>query len=343
MNSFEIVSGHTDARVAVRGRRYLAGADYPEVPVSIPMANDSVLALRMKAGVETPAAAANLCRGVLDDELYRCGGIHLSGLPLKTAADFSEFIRVLGYPPCSYQGGIAVRNHVAGYALVASNESGAITMAPHNELAYLPTFPRKILFFCAREADRGGEVPISDIRQSVKFVKPEVLAKFRDKEIRYYRHLPRENCQAQIGWMETFGVTDCNGAERLMEENGYDYHWLDNDTLCYSYINPAFVAHPDTGEELWFNQVTELHSSYWRRHPDFASDLPEEAYPATTRYGDGTPIDPDLISSLRAAIWKTASAIKLRQGEILALDNLVVQHGRFDFEGPRLHMVAITH
>lgn len=342
MDHFDIVQHFAPERVPVRARRYLAGSDHDDVPLSIPMANDMVLELRPRGGAGDAAGAAAICRPVLDAELERRGAILFRGLPLADRTAFGEFIRLLGYPPLSYSGGIAVRNHEPGHALVASNEPGAITMAPHNEMAYLPDFPRKAFFYCARAADVGGEVPISDIRDSVKLIDPAILAKFRALGIRYHRYLPRDNRKAEIGWVETFGTADRAAIDRIMADKGYDHQWLDDDGLAYSYVNPAFVTHPATGEELWFNQVTELHCSYWRDHPDFPADLPDDRYPATTRWGDGGDIDPELISQLRAAIWRPARAVKLNPGDVLALDNLVIQHGRFAFAGPRLHMVAIT-
>jgi alpha-ketoglutarate-dependent taurine dioxygenase len=342
MNSFDVLTERNEARVPIRGRAYLAGSGSLDVPESIPMANDMLLELRPHRSIVTVQEAAQACREVMDDMLYAKGGILFRNLPLNGREEFNSFISGLGYAPFSYQGGIAVRNHEAGYVLMASQEDPRISMAPHNEMAYLPDYPRKLFFFCANEGTEGGEVPISDIRQSVASIPDEVSAPFRDKGIRYYRHLPRESDAVQIGWAETFGTQSHTEIERLMQEKGYDVHWGRDGDLSYSYVRPAFVTHPDTGEELWFNQVTELHCSYWRDHPLFPSDLPDEAYPATTRYGDGTPIPSDLITFLRAVLWKPARAVKMRKGDVLALDNQVIQHGRIAFRGPRQHMVSIT-
>jgi hypothetical protein len=73
-----------------------------------------------------------------------------------------------------------------------------------------------------------------------------------------------------------------------------------------------------------------------------AHGLTDSALPATTAYGDGTPIDGDLITYLRGLLWQDASALKLRGGDVLVLDNLSVQHGRFPFSGARQHRVSIA-
>ncbi|MBN3758338.1 peptide synthase [Paraburkholderia sp. Tr-20389] len=342
MKDFDIAYEHDSARVPVRGRQYLAGSTSVEVPESIPMANDMVLALRAATHNWTLDEAAHRCRAAIDEALYDRGAILFRALPLNDRKDFDAFMRALGYAPSNYSGGIAVRRHDAGYALMASQEDPRISMAPHNEMAYLPGYPRKVFFCCAAEGTAGGEVPINDIRLSVAHIPTDVLDTFRQKGIRYYRSLPQANDAQQIGWMETFGVERREDVEMIMRDKGYDFTWRGDGRLSYSYAMPAFVAHPDTGEALWFNQVTELHCSYWRDHPHFPSDLADDEYPATTRYGDGSPIPDALIVRLRAALWKPARAVKMRKGDVLALDNQVIQHGRIAFEGPRQHLVSIT-
>ncbi|WP_259753664.1 TauD/TfdA family dioxygenase [Pseudomonas sp. GCEP-101] len=318
--------------VAIRDRSYLAGSGSPDVPKTIPRASSEHL-LMIEGGQAGGAVEdiAMFCREIINSSLYERGAILFEGLRLCDREDFNSFVEHLGYKPFSYSGGIAVRNHEPGLVLMASNEDSRITMAPHNEMAYLSKFPRKIFFFCAQEGLQGGEVPISDIRKSVMRIPADILDKFRTLGVRYYRNLPRENTSSEIGWPETFETTDKRVVESIMKSKGFDYRWGDRDRLSYSYVNPAFVQHCDTGEELWFNQVTELHCSYWRNHPLYPSDLPEDAYPATTAYGDGTPIPESLITFLRAVLWEPALAVKMKRGDVLALDNLVIQHGRIGF------------
>jgi len=154
--------------------------------------------------------------------------------------------------------------------------------------------------------------------------------------------VPAESSGGEMGWVETFGTDDKGRvAEHLLASN-YEHEWSDGDRLRYYYRKDPFVAHPETGEELWFNQVTELHCSYWRSHPEFPGNLPDHEYPATTTYGDGTAFDENQISFLRGALWQTSRAVKMRQGDVLVLDNQVLQHGRFSYEGTRRHFVSLA-
>ena len=147
MDRFIELQENDPREVPVRGRAYLAGADSPRVPATIPIAND--LALGLAHAAQTPAEAAALCRDAIDERLPATGALLFRRLPIADRAGFDAFMQALGYAPHGYDGGIAVRARDAGYALLASQEDPRITMAPHNEMAYLPNPPRKVFFFCA--------------------------------------------------------------------------------------------------------------------------------------------------------------------------------------------------
>jgi len=327
--------------VPVRNRAFLAGSAHDSFPESVPDVGEMIPTLAAQEADRPRPVLAAAIRDVIDEALPESGGVLLRGLPLTDKAGFEQVVADLGYDRVGYQGGIAVRKNDSGVALNASQEDHRITLSPHNEMAYLPSYPRKIFFFCESEALRGGEVPINDIRETAKILPGHIQAAFRARGLRYHRHLPRVSSRGEMGWVETFGTQDKGLVEQHLRESGFEFQWSDDDRLRYHYYADAFIAHPETGEELWFNQVTELHCSYWRSHPDFPSDLPDHEYPATTTYGDGTAFDEDQISFLRGVIWRTTRAVRMRQGDVLVLDNQVLQHGRFAFEGPRRHFVSL--
>ncbi|WP_286202883.1 TauD/TfdA family dioxygenase [Rhizobium lusitanum] len=343
-NYFFIVKNIERFRVPVHGRPFLATSDHPLVPKDIPDIGSRILTV---APMETDGFLDdpdNLekCRCMIDDQLAVNRGVLLRNFALRDRSEFEAFIRALGYGTFSYKGGIAIREQENRVSMNASDEDSRITLAPHNEMAYLANYPRKIFFYCDTQAERGGEVPINDIRETLPLIPSDIREKFERLGVRYYRMLPRRSQSGQTGWTETFGTSDCVEVEAYMRQNGYDFEWIDDDRLKYSYQRPAILRHPETGEQLWFNQITELNSSYWRNHPQFAGDLPEDAYPATTSYGDGSPIDPDTIGLLRAALWRSSYAVRMQPQDLLVLDNQIMQHGRFAYEGARRHYVSMA-
>lgn len=328
--------------VAVRNREFLAGSASDSFPEHIPDVGEMIPTLSAEHGDFSPPTLVAAAREAIDVTLPQAGGVLLRGLALTDRASFERFMVDLGYDRTGYEGGIAVRKNDAGVSLNASQEDHRVTLSPHNEMAYLPTYPRKIFFFCEIAAARGGEVPVNDIRQTIRIIPPGVQDTFRARRIRYHRNLPRVSTSAEMGWVDTFITEDRGVVEQHMIDSGYEFRWRSDGGLQYQYARDAFVAHPDGREELWFNQVTELHCSYWRSHPHFRSDLPPQDYPATTTYGDGSAIDEDLISFLRGALWQTARAVRMQAADVLVLDNQVLQHGRLSFEGPRRHFVSLT-
>lgn len=329
-------------RVPVRDRAFLAGSHHDNFPEYVPDAGAMIPAFAARQPDGSLSTAASRLRELIDATLPEHGGVLLRGLPLTGKADFERTVTGLGYDRLGYQGGIAVRKGDSGVALNASEEDPRITLSPHNEMAYLPDYPRKIFFYCAAEATEGGEVPVNDIRETTRILPARIQERFRSRGIRYHRSLARRSSPGNVGWTETFGTDDKEKVAQHLTDSGYAFEWDEDEGLRYHYERDAFVHHPDTGEELWFNQVTELHCSYWRSHPDFPTDLPDRSYPATTTYGDGTAIEEDLISYVRGALWRTTRAVRMRRGDVLVLDNQVLQHGRFSFTGPRRHYVILT-
>jgi hypothetical protein len=57
-------------------------------------------------------------------------------------------------------------------------------------------------------------------------------------------------------------------------------------------------------------------------------------------YGDGSPISNREMDLVRDAIWKNLVFFRWREGDVLAIDNLAVGHGRMPYKGPRQVVVA---
>ena len=57
-------------------------------------------------------------------------------------------------------------------------------------------------------------------------------------------------------------------------------------------------------------------------------------------YGDGTPISAADMEAVRDAFWKNLVAFPWQRGDVLAIDNDAVAHGRMPYSGPRMIAVA---
>ena len=129
--------------------------------------------------------------------------------------------------------------------------------------------------------------------------------------------------------------------EKRVEEQGGKVVWDPNGDLYFWYNRPACLQHPETGEKIWFNQVTTHNALYYRQLPG-AKEIPDHKQPAHTYYGDGSDIEPPVLQHILATAWSCAVGFKWKKGDLLVLDNLAVQHGRVGFKGERKLLVYMT-
>jgi hypothetical protein len=64
--------------------------------------------------------------------------------------------------------------------------------------------------------------------------------------------------------------------------------------------------------------------------------------PANTYYGDGSPIEPEVLDHLRAAYHAETVSFPWQQGDLLMLDNMLVAHGRAPYAGARQILVGMS-
>ncbi len=332
--------------VQVAHRPFLAGSDHASMPTAISQPPTATFPLVLQPKPAPGAHDLSVsqwaadARTWIDDALHQNGAILLRGLPLASADDFTHFVEGLGAETLGYAGGIALRDAVTSNVMTASYEPPEVSMEPHNEMAYTRIYPSKVLFFCETPPTSGGETPIVDVRQYAQGIDPALRQKVEQTGIKYLRHLPHRHAESFASWQQTFYTDDKQDVKRFMDERGYDFYWDSDDNLTYSYVLPATVTHPITGEALWFNQLVSHHASYFYGYPCLA-DLDDHHCPFHTQYGDGTEFSPEVIAHIREQLWRCAVAFSWQEGDVLVLDNLLVQHGRMSFEGARRILVSL--
>jgi hypothetical protein len=99
-----------------------------------------------------------------------------------------------------------------------------------------------------------------------------------------------------------------------------------------------------SGEMTWFNHATFFHVSTLPTEirEYFLSNLNEEDLPNNTYYGDGEPIESATLEQLRGLYREESMVFPWKKQDILALDNLLVAHGREPFTGDRKIVVAMA-
>jgi alpha-ketoglutarate-dependent taurine dioxygenase len=95
---------------------------------------------------------------------------------------------------------------------------------------------------------------------------------------------------------------------------------------------------------VWFNHLTFFHVSTLpsQVQETLLAELGEQDLPNNTYYGDGSPIEPEVLDELRSLYHQETISFPWQAGDILLLDNMMVAHGRSPFAGPRKVVVAMA-
>jgi alpha-ketoglutarate-dependent taurine dioxygenase len=297
-----------------------------------------------RGGEERLHEAAIAARG----QLTRHGALLFRGWGVEGIEAFQRFVGACsgGAAPFGYAGGASPRHRLSEVGAVYSSTEYPpdMILSLHNELSYADVWPAILYFFCLVPAPRGGETSIADSRRILAALDPELVETFRRRRLRYIRNLSPVQGSG-YSWQEAFETDDPGEAERGCERIGADFEWQEGGVLRVSQIRDATAVHPDTGEQVWFNQADGFHPSALL--PDvYAAALAEvgseDRFRLNVTYGDGGPIDRESLGHIRAVLTAQTIPHRWQGGDILVIDNVLTAHGRLPFEGPRKIALAMT-
>lgn len=170
---------------------------------------------------------------------------------------------------------------------------------------------------------------------------PGIRRRFTRRQVLYVRNFGRG---LGMKWQDAFQTDDPEELEARCQREDIEVEWIDETRLRTRQVRPAIARHPVTGEEVWLNHAAVLHISTVEpalRAPMLKlfdeADLPNNTY-----YGDGQPIEPEALDAVRAAYDQETVRFEWRAGDVLALDNLLVAHGRDPYCGERDVVVGMT-
>jgi alpha-ketoglutarate-dependent taurine dioxygenase len=306
---------------------------------SLPIGELPLLAEPAGPGVDLAAWAA-AHRDLLERELQRHGGILFRGFDLREPEDLEAVIRAVSNESLEYRERSSPRHAVKGNIYTSTDYPPSQPIFLHNENSYQKEWPLKIFFFCRQAPDKGGETPIADVRKVLARISPEIRDRFASRKWMYVRNF---GDGLGLTWQNVFQTEDKEAIERHCRERGIETEWA-GDHLRTRAVRQAVARHPKTGEPVWFNHATFFHVSTLEPEVRFAllDEFDDGELPANTYYGDGSPIEPEVLDHLRAAYTAETVSFPWRQGDLLMLDNMLVAHGRAPYSGPRQILVGMA-
>jgi len=302
----------------------------------------------------------------VQDHLARHGGILFRGFAIGSAADFERLARAIDDDLKNEYLGTSPRDSLTGYVFSASELPPVFPIPQHCEMSFVKNPPRRVFFCCLLEPQPGGgETPLVDFRKVWRDLDPAVRQRFTDGGIRIVRNYAGPGGGSRFDlwklkrWDEMFLTTDRAVVEAKCREQGFEPIWTEGGGLRLISTQPVFRDHPVTGERVWHNHTTTFHLSaasgeyqrIYRLRPSVknfalwqfaramvglqrATRSAEEQSMHCT-YEDGRAIPDEDMEHVRDVVWRHLVVYPWQQGDVVAIDNHSVAHGRLPYSGPR--------
>jgi alpha-ketoglutarate-dependent taurine dioxygenase len=286
-----------------------------------------------------PWAAAH--RDLIGEQLLVHGGILFRGFAGDGAAHLERVIHAISGEALEYRERSSPRTAVEGRIYTSTDYPPAYSIFLHNENSYQNRWPLKIFFYCQQPAAEGGETPIADCRRVLARIDPAVRDRFGAKGWMVVRNY---GDGFGLDWQTVFQTSDKAAVAEHCRAGGIELEWKPDGGLRTRAVRPALTRHPQTGELLWFNHATFFHVSTLEPEirEGLLAEFAEDELPANTYYGDGSPIEPEVLDHLRSLYQRETVRFPWRQGDILLLDNMMVAHGRAPYRGERRILVGMS-
>jgi alpha-ketoglutarate-dependent taurine dioxygenase len=277
----------------------------------------------------------------LDSLLLKCGAVLLRGFAPGTPDQFESFIEAASGELLLYKNRSTPRSVVAGRVYTSTEYPSDQTIPLHNENAYTHEWPQRLYFTCLQVAQSGGETPLADSRKVLSVLSEDIVNKFERHGVMYVRTFTPG---LGLTWQETFQMTDRIQVQKYCQKNGIEAEWLSGGRLRIRQVLQATLIHPQTKEKVWFNQAHLFHVSALEQEVqlEMGRSLPADELPRNAFFGNGEDIPLSDLELIRQAYDAVECRTPWCEGDILAVDNLLVAHGRRPYVGSRRVIVGMT-
>ncbi|MDA0576225.1 TauD/TfdA family dioxygenase [Burkholderia gladioli] len=287
-----------------------------------------------------PAGWALANRAAIDAALHREGALLLRGFGSANAR-FADVIAATSNEWAGYREPATPRKQVAANIYTSTEYPQEQEIPLHNENSHCTSWPLRIYFNCVTPPGDRGQTPFADCRGVLRRLPPDIVQRFVERRWRYVR-----NFGGGLGfsWQKVFDTDSRDAVDAYCRANGMSSEWRADGALRVTYVRDALGTHPVTGESVWFNHglfFNPVSIDPELRDMLLESYTPDEL-PYNTSYGDGTPIEADVLDTLREAYARETRCFDWQAGDLLMLDNMLMAHGRRPFDGERRIVVGMA-
>lgn len=214
-------------------------------------------------------------------------------------------------------------------------------MCMHHELSYTLEFPGLMMFTCISAPTDGGATAVADSPTVLDALPADLTERFERQGWLLTRSY---NDEIGASVAEAFGTADRGAVESYCRANAIMFEWQPDGGLRTRQRRSAVVRHPVTGRRCWFNQIAFLNE--WTMAPEVREYLVDvygaDGLPFNTRFGNGEPIDEDVVHLLNSVYEANTAREPWQAGDLMLVDNVRTAHSREPFEGPREVLVGMA-
>ena len=242
---------------------------------------------------------ASTNKALIEDKLLKYGGILFRNFNLYSISEFNRFVQALAPNLLEYVYRSTPRTRLGGKIYTATEYPADRTIPLHNENAYSLSWPEKIFFFSVLVASEGGETPIADSRSVYKKIDPAIREKFEEKRVLYVRNY---RAGMDLSWQEVFQTDKKEEVENYCKNHSIDWEWNRGlSELTTRQVCQATISHPQTNEKVWFNQAHLFHITNLDEEAknSLLEEYGEEHLPRNAFYGDGSPLETEVLDHIR--------------------------------------------
>lgn len=275
--------------------------------------------------------------------IQKQGGILFRNIGIRETADFNFVSGHLIERPLEYMDGTTPRTNLGDNIYTSTEYDATQIIHLHNELSYSAKWPSRIFFCCIIPSPEGGATSIADSRKLLKEMDPELVQTIRSKGLTYIRNLTDGTGPGQ-SWQRAFQTEEKAVVEQYCNTNGIHFSWKNDGGLRIEHTHPGIIRHPQTDEEVWFNQMDQFHPLHLGEE---VFEIMQAMYedlkdlPVYVTFGDGTPVKHEWIGHVMATGQRIAINNRWEKGDLMMLDNVLVAHGRQPYSGDRKIVVAM--
>jgi alpha-ketoglutarate-dependent taurine dioxygenase len=294
--------------------------------------------------------------------LLEHGALLFRGFGVRSPAELEKIARAIDPELKNEYLGTSPRDALTDYVFSASELPGYYPIPQHCEMTFTKTPPRRIFFWCDVASATGGETPLVDFRRVLNDLDADVRRRFEQGGIRVIRNYvgpgKKKGDLLQLKrWDEMFLTTDKDAVTARARAEGFEPSWH-GDRLTLTSEHDAVRTHPDTGEPVWFNHAQVFHLStgsaelgrIFRHRPSLRvlgfwalaavlsarkRTLPASEQALHCTHRDGREIARRDLDHVRDVIWQNLVVYPWQAGDVVAIDNSAVGHGRLPYRGPR--------